>query len=402
MDPKIELAELKARLSAIVGGVKAQSRDLTPDELKTLEEGNDRLDELKGIIERGEKSAAMLARFSETTEVDSTTDADKDAPKAAASLGEHFVKSGAQERFLKGVGQRTASAPEFKAATDTNLSTWGNPGTQGKVQYGGVYATPLRRLTVANLLGQGTMQNTTLQYWVQGAVEGSPAAVAEEGLKPSIHFNFSPVTEAMSKIAVITKISDEAMSDTDYLVSVINSQLVGRLQIVEEDQLLNGSGVSPNLRGLLNRSGIQTYATAAGYTDLKAFDGIFHALTLVSTGSAQETADSIIINPVDYEKLRLAKDGQQNYMAGGPFSGGATPGLWGVNTVVTPAIAAGTVLVGALGTATQLFRKGGIQVDSTNSNEDDFTHNRIAIRAEERLLLAVYRPSALVKVTLTA
>jgi HK97 family phage major capsid protein len=401
MDPKKELAELKARLSAIVGGVKASGRDLTDDEVKTLEEGNTRMGELKAAIERADRNAELMASLGNLDEEAKGDQAGADGVKDAKTLGEHFVKSGAQERFVKGVGQRTASAPEFKAATDVNTSDFGNGVSQGKVQYGGVVDTPLRRLTVANLLGSGTMQNTTLQYWVQGTVEGSPSTVAENGLKPSVHFNFAPVTEAMSKIAVITKVSDEAMSDTDYLVSVINSQLVGRLQIVEEDQLLNGNGTSPNLRGLLNRSGIQTYATSATYTENKAFDGIFHALTLVSTGSAQETADAIVINPVDYEKLRLAKDGNDNYRAGGPFTGG-NPSLWGVRTVVTPAIAAGTVLVGAFGTAAQLFRKGGIQVDSTNSNEDDFTHNRVAIRAEERVLLAVYRPAAFVKVTLTA
>ncbi|UGL61818.1 major capsid protein [Microbacterium phage Franklin22] len=395
MDPKAELAALQAKLSAIVAGVKASGRDLTDAEITDIEAGNARAIELKALIERGEKSAALMASIAGmSVEVEDVKDAG-DKP-VAKTLGEHFVKSGAQAEFLKGQGQRTASAPEFKAATDTNLA-----GDNGKVQYGGVVDTALRRLTIADLLGKGTMSNTSLTYWVQGVVEGAPTAVAEEGEKPQIHFNFAPVTEALSKIAVITKISDEAIADTDYLVSVINSQLVGRLMVVEEDQLLNGNGTAPNLRGLLNRVGIQTYATSATYSAEKGFDGIFHAITLVSTGTAQATADGIVINPADYEVLRLAKDGEGRYLAGGPFSGG-NPGLWGVRTVVTPAIAAGTVLVGAFGTEAQLFRKGGVQVDSTNSNEDDFKFNRIALRAEERILLAVYRPAAFVKVTLTA
>ncbi|QOP66598.1 major capsid protein [Microbacterium phage Lahqtemish] len=395
MDPKAELAQLEAKNTAIIAGVKASKRDLTDAEVTDLEKDAERITELKAIIARGEKQTALMAQFGTPAEKVETVEAGDDAPKAA-SLGEHFVKSGAQKSFLEGQGQRTASAPEFKAATDTNLVA-GN----GKVQYGGVYDTPLRRLTIAALLGSGTMSNTSLTYWVQGAVEGNPTAVAEDGQKPQIHFNFSPVTEALSKIAVITKVSDEAMSDTDYLVSVINSQLVGRLQIVEEDQILNGSGTAPNLRGILNRTGLQTYATTAGYTPNKGFDAIFHAITMVATGSAQETADGIVINPADYETLRLSKDGNDNYRGGGPFAGG-NPGLWGVRTVVTPAIAAGTVLVGAFGTAAQLFRKGGIQVDSTNSDSTDFQFNRVALRAEERILLAVYRPTAFVKLTLTA
>ena len=35
----------------------------------------------------------------------------------------------------------------------------------------------------------------------------------------------------------------------------------------------------------------------------------------------------------------------------------------------------------------------------TNSNEDDFKNNLVALRAEERLALAVYRPGAFGKVT---
>ena len=395
MDPKKELAELQAKNSAIIAGVKAAKRELTEAEATEMEKDAARIVELKAAIERGEKNAALMAQFSDLGDQagkDEAGNGSEAAAKAASSLGEHFVKSGAQAAFVKGTGQRTVSAPEFKAAEDTNLA-----GSNGKVQYGGVVDTPLRRLTIANLLGSGRMSNTSLTYWVQGVVEGSPATVAEEGLKPQIHFNFSPVTEALSKIAVITKISDEAMADTDYLVSVINAQLVGRLQIVEEDQLLNGNGTAPNLRGLLNRSGIQSYSTEAG----EWADGLFHAVTLVSTGSAQETADAIVMNPADYEVIRLSKDANGQYYGGGPFEGGANPNLWGYRTVVTPAIAQGTALVGAFGTAAQLFRKGGIQVDSTNSNEDDFKYNRVALRAEERVLLAVYRPSAFVKVTLT-
>lgn len=400
MDPQKELDDLQSKAAAVIAGAKASGRELTDDEMADLEKGRDRAVELKAAIERGKKSAALMAELGGAAKA-ATDDATPDAPEAkAATLGEHFVKSGALAKFNDGIGQRTASAPEYKgevkAATDTNLVA-GN----GKVQYGGVVETPLRRLTVADLLAKGTMTNTSLTYWVQGTFEGAPAAVAEDGQKPQVHFNFSPVTEALAKIAVITKVSDEAISDVPYIVSIINSQLVGRLQVVEEDQLLNGSGTAPNLRGILNRSGLQTYATVTPYTAAKGFDGIFHAITMVATGAAQGNADGIVINPADYETLRLAKDAENRYYAGGPFTGG-NPGLWGVRTVVTPAIAAGTVLVGDFSLAAQMFRKGGIQVDSTNSDSTDFQFNRVALRAEERILLAVYVPTAFVKLTLTA
>jgi HK97 family phage major capsid protein len=67
--------------------------------------------------------------------------------------------------------------------------------------------------------------------------------------------------------------------------------------------------------------------------------------------------------------------------------------------VVTNAIGAGTALVGSFGQAAQVFRRSGLSVEASNSHASYFASNITAIRAEERLALAVYRPSAFVKVT---
>ena len=69
---------------------------------------------------------------------------------------------------------------------------------------------------------------------------------------------------------------------------------------------------------------------------------------------------------------------------------------------MTPAIAAGTVLVGAFTQGASVIRRQGLTVDVANQNEDDFTHNRIAVRIEERLALAVRYPKAFCKVTVAA
>jgi HK97 family phage major capsid protein len=97
-----------------------------------------------------------------------------------------------------------------------------------------------------------------------------------------------------------------------------------------------------------------------------------------------------VINPADWQSLRLSKDDNGQYYGGGPFTGAYGNGgfsgdmLWGKPAVVTPSIAQGTALVGAFKTCAQVFRRGGITVEMTNSNEDDFLKNLVAIRAEER------------------
>ena len=101
--------------------------------------------------------------------------------------------------------------------------------------------------------------------------------------------------------------------------------------------------------------------------------------------------------------VQLAKaTGSGEYFGAGPFAAPAGPTLWGRAVAVTNAIAEGTVLVGAFGTAAQLFIKGGLRrVEVSNSHADYFIKNLVAIRAEIRATLTVYRPQAFGTVTLT-
>ena len=339
---------------------------------------------------------------------------DAGAPKApevveAKSLGEYFVKSTGSDLAGKRGSRLTVSTPEFKAAADVQVTgtVFGNALTSidTNIQLG-----VRRRLTIEDLLGAETISGTALTYFVENAlVEGGFAHVLENGQKPQLHFGDpTAVTEALSKIAGFIKESDELVEDLPFLKSAIDGRLLYQLNLYIEDQLLNGSGAAGNLRGLLNRVGVQTEVRASTAAGGNAQDTIFKAISKVETGAGM-TADGIVINPADYQALRLSRDANGQYYGGGFFSGQygqggiqEQPPLWGLRTVVTPAIAVGTALVGAFGQAGSVVSKGGIRVEATNTEGNDFTNNRITIRAERRLALAVRQPAAFVKTTLTA
>jgi hypothetical protein len=61
---------------------------------------------------------------------------------------------------------------------------------------------------------------------------------------------------------------------------------------------------------------------------------------------------------------------------------------------VTPAIAAGTGLLGAFDIGATLWTYEDLELAMTDSHSDWFTKNLIAVRAEFRELLAVYFPKA--------
>jgi HK97 family phage major capsid protein len=177
------------------------------------------------------------------------------------------------------------------------------------------------------------------------------------------------------------------------LRAFLDARLAYAVRAVEETQLLSGSGVAPNLLGLLNRTGVQTHTRG---TD-SHLDALAKASNLIRNNAFLEP-DAVVIHPTDAQVLQLAKDADGHYLLGpaaGP-AGGFIPAVWGMRVVVTPAIAAGTALVGAFGQAAQIFDRGGLTVEMSNSHGEFFRENKVAIRAERRLELAVYRPAAFV------
>jgi HK97 family phage major capsid protein len=273
----------------------------------------------------------------------------------------------------------------------------------------GIVPLKFQRLTIADLLASGTTTSSSVTYVIESAFQDLTAMVAEKGAKPQLDLTLTRRQDNVSKIANRAKITDELLQDASQFQSYLQNRMIFGVQRVEETQLLNGNGTPPNLQGLLNRAGLATaVVTAAGLTAVKAVEGVYNQITNLRAVSFVEP-DAFVIHPTDWQTIRLGKDANNQYFAGGPIVGqygntGFTNqvSLWGLNGVVTTAIAQGTVLVGGFQECAQVFRRQGVTVEMTNSNEDDFNNNLISLRAEERLALAVYRPSGFGKVTLTA
>lgn len=273
----------------------------------------------------------------------------------------------------------------------------------------GIVPLRFQPLYVSDLMAQGTTSSSSVSYVIESAFQDLTGTVLEKGAIPQLDLTLARRQDNVTKIANIAKPTVEMFRDAEQFQAYLQNRMVFGLQRKEEDNLLNGNGTPPNLQGLLNRAGLATtVVTAAGLTAVKAMEGIFNQITALRAVSFVEP-DAIVMHPTDWQTIRLGKDGQQQYYAGGPFTGAygnSGPSnvyqLWGTTTVVTTAIAQGTVLVGGFQECAQVFRRAGITLDMTNSNNNDFETDLITLKAEERLALAVYRPAGFGKVTLTA
>lgn len=320
----------------------------------------------------------------------------QDAPKPerseAKSWGEEFTSSDAYRSSRDG-DRKTSVFSTGGVELKATMTQTASPVVQSTV-LPGIVTINTQRLTVADLMPSGQTDGP-LKYLLETTATNAAAAVAEEGLKPESTLILSEVDEPPRKIATILRVTDEMFEDVAQLRSYVDSR--GRLfvQIEEEDQLLNGSGVAPNLTGLRNRTGMQTDQALGADTRP---DAIYKQITKIRANAFLEPT-GLVVHPNDWQDIRLLKDANSQYYGGGPFGQMAPDNLWGLNVVITTAITEGVALVGAFSSAAQVFRKGGLTVEATNSDGDDFKYNRVAIRFEERVALAVYRPGGFGEVT---
>lgn len=345
------------------------------------------------------------------------------------TLGEAVTKSPAYAEFLgqfkgadgqiKGNGIRSASIdfPGFhgpKAALVT-----GDSATSG-----GAFVTPYRygpvsdnvgerRLTVRDLCTNISIQSDTFEFVKVTGKTNNAATVPEatvsatpglnnvavgaydatHGVKPESAMTFAVVSTPVETIAHLIPLTRRAAADAPQVRQLIDAFLLYGLKEEEEDQILNGDGTSPNLSGIFDQS-ISTVGSAG--TDL---DAVVDAIRTIRADRREPTA--MVIHPNDWYStgFLLAKDTAGNYLIGDPRASiDVLNTLWGLRVVVTPAQTENTLLVGDFTQCVVADREQST-IYVSDSHNDWFARNLLAVLAEERIAVGVLDEDAFCSVT---
>jgi HK97 family phage major capsid protein len=123
---------------------------------------------------------------------------------------------------------------------------------------------PHRKLFVRSLIPTTRVNSDKVAYIRQTVLTNNAAAVAAGALKPTSVITAAREEAPIRVIAHISEALDRSMlSDYDQLIRFIDDQLRLGVLLEEERQILLGSGVAPNLTGILTTVGIQTQAKGA-------------------------------------------------------------------------------------------------------------------------------------------
>ncbi len=244
----------------------------------------------------------------------------------------------------------------------------------------------------------------SVRYVNETAATNAAAGVAEAGTKPESTLVFGEVVEPIKKIATVIQVSDEMLEDGPSMSSYLNSRLSLFVKLEEERQLLRGTGTN-ELVGMFARS-VGTYTRGTSDNNavalLKAAAGV--------RGSSFLEPDAVVMHPNQWLSTRLLADTAGQFLGGGPFqgqygSGAQVPAsqftgapIWGMRVAVSNIVGPGTALLGSFSQGAHIWRRTGVTVEASNSHGSLFVQNLVAIRAEERLGLGLFRPSAFVQV----
>ena len=217
------------------------------------------------------------------------------------------------------------------------------------------------------------------------------AGVAEAAKIPESTFTPTLAKANVVNVAHYTKITKQLADDAPALAAYINTKMLYGLQNKVENQIVNGNGTAPQLKGLL-ATGSYTDASA----QLTGAKNLFDLLLLLQ-GVAETAAyepEALVLNPMTWAQLAMEKDSQGRYLLGGPGLA-ANKSVWGIPVVTSSAVPAGKFIFGNFTQTVTIYDRQQVAVEMTGTNEDDFTHYLYTIRASRRLALAVEVPAGI-------
>jgi HK97 family phage major capsid protein len=295
------------------------------------------------------------------------------------------------EDQLRGLHEAVLSHKSFKLQVDTKAVSDLVPDQLVP----GIVALPHEPTRIMDLLPTATMGSAVIEYIRHTSTTGTAGMVAPGGLKPSVTLVTAKLEARAHKIAVTTKINDEDLEDFSAFLQYVSGELQ-RLVIDQENiQILTGDGTGENLTGIFTTSGILTRIKAA--SPETGIDTLALAAADLRTGPSFVPTTVYAMHPTTWTGLTLLKDTQLRYLLGNPAEQDAAK-LWGVPVVQSTGIAVGSVLgMNAQAVGSAYVRQG--LVLQTDYGTDGFEYNTTSFRCEERIALAVVKPSAAIKIT---
>ena len=314
-------------------------------------------------------------------------------------LSKVLLQSEGLKSFMAGNTQSCSIAVPQNLLTKTMIvnGTGSGQALVAAERPGRIVHGPQQRMTVRGLFNQMPTASNAIEYCVEATFTNnagaqgstSPVGNGEGELKNESAMTFTLANVPVRTLAHWIPASRQVLGDAPLLEAHLSNRLLYGLALIEETQMITGTGGGNTLTGLVN----QATSFNGGMTNQTALDTLAKAANQLAVGAYEPSG--IILNPNDWLAMQLLKDTQGRYLIGDPKAGTA-PQLWGLPVIATPSMTQGYFLVIDAVRAGYVADRETANVRISESHSDHFTRNMIAILAECRVALVIEQGAAII------
>ena len=353
------------------------------------------------IVESGEASkavkSALDSHLSEWAEIKKDFEAD------IAELQQKTVKQPEPEH--KTMGSQFIGSEQFKSWMDGKTqkarleikNTIVNSGndTSRHEQMPGLVPGAFRQLTVMPTVSKGQTSSNVIYFSRELAWTSNAAETAEAASKPESALTFEEVTTNVRTIPHIIKVSKQALDDSAFLSSYIDSRMRHGVNNRMEYQVINGDGTGQNLSGWL-ATGNNTATAAASTGNIYGLANKMKYEVI----AADYSPDYFYMNPADWATVETTQRGTGDAAYVGAsgavtyVNNGLTPLLWGLPVILSNNIPSGTIICKSVD-ADMFADRMSTTIEMFEQDEDNVQTNLVTVRGEARGAALNFVPAAI-------
>lgn len=231
----------------------------------------------------------------------------------------------------------------------------------------------------------GAESNGSIRYIDQSTATRNATSIAEAGAYPESAVAWTEYTLTLEKIGDSIPISEEAVQDTGRLAGEVERFLALNVDLKVNTDLTVGSGSTPVIKGLYTYAPTFT-AAASGITNATTYDLLVKMKETINLSyGGKYSANFAMMNCVEINKIKLAKDANYNYIQP-PFANGLIE-IDGMTLIENNDMANNTCVVGDSRFGT-IYEVEGYNL-SVGYVSTQFTSDLMTLKARRRLALLI-------------
>lgn len=378
-------------LKAQIVALEAKAKDL---DVKALTDSIDALKTTLAAIETANaKNQPVIDAF-----VNERSHPTTNTEKSFATILKEAIEE-ATDNLQKFARKETKSVSiDLKTVGDITTSNVTGTTVYGAQSRTGIIENPNRLVHMRQIVPGGTVGAGNDYYFMRenGNGEGNPAMVAEGAAKSQFDFDLVESSVKIETLAGYVRATRKAMQNIPGFISFLQSRMPHRLLNVEDNQILYGSGSTPDLAGLITTGGSNFVASASTASVLA--EAIIDDISLLED-TYERAATAVVLRPIDYNgffKNKASGSGEYDLPANVIFVNGQLY-IGGVPVYKTTGLTSGDYIVGDFMNGAQFLIQNAMRLEFFEQDADNVTKNKITVRIEEDVCLPVFGSNYFIK-----